>query len=337
MRAYRPDQPGGIEHLRLREEPDPVPQRGEVLVRVRATSLNYRDLLLLGGTYRLPGKGGLVPLSDAAGEVVALGPDVSRFAVGDRVINSFHPNWFGGRRAAEPASDTYGNVREGWLSEYRAVSENALVALPDSLSFEQGATLPCAAVTAWTALAGVGPSDIVLTQGTGGVSLFALQLAKLLGARVVATTSSAGRAERLRALGADDVIDYVAEPEWGKAVLDVTGGRGVDRIIEVGGPATFAQSLVAAGTHGAEIAVVGFLGEEGAPIGYMDLFRSGVSLRKVWVGSRGDTEELLRLLAVRRLEPVIDAVFPFVDAVEALRCFESRGNFGKIVIAGSLL
>jgi len=337
MRAYRPDQSGGIEHLRLREEPDPVPQRGEVLVRVRATSLNYRDLLLLGGTYRLPGRGGLIPLSDAAGEVVALGPDVTRFAVGDRVINSFHPNWFGGRRSAEPAADTYGNVREGWLSEYRAVSENSLVALPDSLSFEQGATLPCAAVTAWSALTGVGVGDVVLTQGTGGVSLFALQLAKLLGARVVATTSSAERAERLRALGADDVIDYVAEPEWGKAVLDVTGGRGADRIIEVGGPATFAQSLVAAGTHGAEIAVVGFLGEAGTPIDYMDLFRSGVSLRKIWVGSRADTEDLLRLLAVRPLEPVIDAVFPFADAVEALRRFESRGNFGKIVIAGPLL
>lgn len=336
MQVYRPDQPGSIDHLAVHDEDVPDPQRGEVLVRVRAASLNYRDLLLLGGKYPANGPQGLIPLSDAAGEVAAVGQGVTRFSVGDRVINAFHAAWFGGRLPAASTLVGYGNGQDGWLAEYRAVSENALVALPETLSFEQGATLPCAAVTAWTSLTGAAPltpADIVLTQGTGGVSLFAVQLAKLAGARVVATTSSAEKAERLKALGADTVIDYTATPEWGKAVLEATDGRGVDRVVEVGGPGTLAQSLVAAGTHGADIALVGFLGGGGSPVEFMDLFRSGATLRKIWVGSREDTEDLLKLLSVRPLEPVIDSVFPFSEAVAALRLFESRKNFGKVVVS----
>ncbi|GAB3151840.1 NAD(P)-dependent alcohol dehydrogenase [Amycolatopsis stemonae] len=318
------------------EEPVPEPQRGEVLVRVRATSLNYRDLLILRGDHFTNGPGDLIPVSDAAGEVAAVGEGVTRFAAGDRVLDAFHSNWIGGRLPAAETLRGYGNAQDGWLAEYRAVSENALVALPDSLTYEQGATLPCAAVTAWTALNGgtpLSPADVVLTLGTGGVSLFALQLAKANGARVVATTSSPEKAESLRKLGADTVIDYRATPEWGKAVLDATGGRGADRIVEVGGPGTFAQSLVAAGTHHAEIALVGFVGAEGPPVDYMDLFRSGATIRKTWVGSRDDTEDLVRRLAVRPIEPVIDSVHPFEDADAAFRRFESRENFGKVVVS----
>ena len=329
MRVYRPQSGRLVQH----DEPMPEPRHGEVLVRVRAVSLNYRDLLILNGDHFATGSGGLIPVSDAAGEVVAVGEGVTRFAVGDRVINAFHPDWIAGRMPDAVAG--YGNGRDGWLAEYRAVGEHALVALPDSLTFEQGATLPCAAVTAWTSLDGVRPGDVVLTLGTGGVSLFAVQLAKARGARVVATTSSAAKAAKLAELGADTVIDYVATPDWGKAVLEATGGRGADRIVEVGGPGTFAQSLVAAGTHHAEIALVGFVGRTGPAVDFMDLFRSGATVRKIWVGSREDTEELLRWLAVWPIEPVIDSVHSFEDAGAAFRRFEERANFGKVVIAAA--
>jgi NADPH:quinone reductase-like Zn-dependent oxidoreductase len=329
VRVYRPESGNLVQ----REEPVPEPQRGEVLVRVRATSLNYRDLLILDGDHFTNGPGNLVPVSDAAGEVVAVGDGVTRFAAGDRVLNAFHSNWIAGRLPGNLVG--YGNGQDGWLTEYRAVGEHALVALPDSLSYEQGATLPCAAVTAWTSLSGVRPGETVLTLGTGGVSLFALQLAKQHGARVVATTSSAAKAAKLTELGADVVIDYTATPEWGKAVLDATGGRGADRIVEVGGPGTFAQSLVAAGTHHADIALVGFVGTGGAPVDFMDLFRSGATIRKIWVGSREDTEDLVRWLAVRPIEPVVDSVFPFDDAVAAFERFRSRRNLGKVVVSAA--
>lgn len=327
MRVYRPESGRLVRH----EEPVPEPQRGEVLVRVRATSLNYRDLLILDGDHFTNGPGNLIPVSDAAGEVAAVGEGVTRFAVGDRVINAFHSNWIAGRLPGKLVG--YGNAQDGWLAEYRAVGEHALVALPDSLTFEQGATLPCAAVTAWTSLSGVKPGEVVLTLGTGGVSLFALQLAKQQGARVVATTSSAAKAAKLTELGADVVLDYTATPEWGKAVLDATDGRGADRIVEVGGPGTFAQSLVAAGTHHADIALVGFVGAGGAPVDFMDLFRSGATVRKIWVGSREDTEDLVGRLAVRPIEPVVDSVHPFDDAGVAFERFRSRRNLGKVVVA----
>ncbi|WP_410592181.1 zinc-dependent alcohol dehydrogenase family protein [Amycolatopsis sp. lyj-23] len=327
MRVYRP-QSG---RLVQREEPVPRPRHGEVLVRVRAVSLNYRDLLILNGEHFGSGAGALVPVSDAAGEVAAIGEGVTRFAEGDRVINAFHADWIAGRMPGTLVG--YGNGQDGWLAEYRAVREHALVALPDSLTFEQGSTLPCAAVTAWTSLDGLRPGDVVLTLGTGGVSLFAVQLAKARGARVVATTSSPEKAAKLSGLGADTVIDYVATPDWGKAVLDATGGRGANRIVEVGGPGTFAQSLVAAGTHHAEIALVGFVGRSGPAVDFMDLFRSGATVRKIWVGSRADTEDLLRWLDVWPIEPVIDSVHPFEDAGAAFRRFEQRENFGKVVIA----
>src|SRR6202165_5734823 len=252
MRTYELDRLGSLDGLVLAERDMPSPGVGEVLVRVRASSLNFRDMMILNGVYAMPVLSGRVPLSDGAGEVVAVGADVRRFKVGDRVINSFFPNFFGGSFNAMPEQPVVDH--DGWLTEYKAVSAEALVAMPGYLTFEEAATLPCVAVTAWTALSGVRAGETVLTQGKGGVSLFAVQLAKAIGAGVIATTSSPKNAARLRELGADEVIDYRASPEWGDPVRALTGGRGVDRIVEIGGPGTLAESTKGGAPGGAGVA-----------------------------------------------------------------------------------
>ena len=264
MRAYRFDSFDNLDELRLREEPDPQPQRGEVLVRVHAVSLNFRDIAMLRGRYPRKCVPGLIPASDAAGEIVAVGEGVRALKVGDRVIGAFHPRWFGGEMPSTIASDSYGAESDGWLCELKAISQEAVVRLPDALSYEEACTLPCAGLTAWTALTGPAPiraGHTVLVQGSGGVSIFALQLARAVGATVIATTSSAAKAEQLKALGAAHIVNYVDEPEWGRRVRVLTDGRGVDRVVEVGGPGTIAQSLRAVALGG-EIASIGFLSTE---------------------------------------------------------------------------
>src|SRR6266496_719414 len=223
-------------------------------MRVRASSLNYRDLMVLKGSGRGPTKLSVTPLSDGAGEVAAVGDGVSRFAVGHRVIGCFHPRWFGGPIKADYLTERLGANLDGMLAEYAVANEEAVVRMPGHLSFEEAATLPCAAVTAWAALSGhrrVTAGDTVLTQGTGGVSIFALQFARLLGAEVIGTTSSTVKAERLKALGAAAVIDYVKTPDWHEKVAELTGGRGVDCVVEIGGPGTLANSIrsLAVGGH----------------------------------------------------------------------------------------
>src|SRR6266853_546002 len=212
MHIYRLETIGSLDGLVAREEAAPVPSVGEVLVRVRASALNFRDLAVLFGTSPFPVLPGIVPVSDAAGEVEGVGPGVSTLKLGDRVVSRFLPTWYGGPRTPNP--ETYGSDRDGWLTEYKVVEAEALSLAPENLSFEEAASLPCAAVTAWSALLGVRAGDTVLTQGSGGVSLFALQLAKLLGARVIATTSSPRNGERLKLLGAGAVVDYVENPQW---------------------------------------------------------------------------------------------------------------------------
>ncbi len=334
MQSYRLEQFGSLDHLILQNEEIPQPGTGEVLVRVRASALNYRDLALLHGEYPMSCRPGLVPLSDGSGEIVAVGGGVSRFRVGDRVTNTFFPNWMGGRFPVTAIAEQYGSDRDGWLTEYKVVSQEALVSIPEYLSFEAAATLPCAAVTAWSALAGpapVSPGDTVLTLGSGGVSLFAIQLAKLRGARVIATTSSSEKAQRLKAMGADEVINYNEVSAWGEKARELTGGRGVDRVVEVGGAGTLEQSLGAT-TIGGEIAVIGFVATGPADIPFSSLYGSGASLRRNTVGSREEFEDLNRALEKHQLHPVVDRVVPFDKAREAWEHFDSRRHFGKVVI-----
>jgi alcohol dehydrogenase len=335
MRAYRFDEPNSFDALRLREEPVGAPQRGEVLVLVRAVSLNYRDIAHVLGRYVWEGNPRLIPCSDAAGEIVSLGEGVADFKPGDRVISTFHPRWFGGRPPKGVATQTYGNGVDGWLAEYKVVSQEAVVSLPDGISFEDGATLPCAATTAWTALSGGAPvraGSTVLTLGTGGVSIFAVQLAKAMGARVIATTSSAAKADRLRALGADDVVNYAEIEAWGRHVRKtLTGGAGVDCVVEVGGPATFAESLRAV-RPGGEVALIGFLSEANPGIDYFLLKSSNAVVRSIAVGDRAALEDLVRAWRDARLSPVIDTVFGFDDAKAAFAHLRAARHVGKIVI-----
>jgi len=326
MKSYRLDSFSGIEALTLHEEPRPEVGRGQVRVRVRASSLNYRDLVLAEGTY--PAKQRTIPHSDAAGEVEAVGADVRRFKVGDRVMNYFYANWVGGVRRHVP--EQYMAEHDGWLAEYRVVDAEALVAMPAHLSFEEAAALPCAGVTAWNAVAGVRPGHTVVTQGTGGVSVFALQFAKLLGGRVIVTTSTREKRARLRELGADEVIDSAATPDWASVVRELTDGYGADRIINLGGASSLEQSIAAIAQRG-QVSLVGALGP-GGPVDFFKLFWSQATYETIGVGSRSDTEEMNRAIAAKQLRPVLDRVFEFHEAKAAWQYFAKRKVFGKVVV-----
>jgi NADPH:quinone reductase-like Zn-dependent oxidoreductase len=269
-------------------------------------------------------------LSDGAGVIEAVGEGVSRFNVGDRVVPAYHPAWFGG--AARLVTDRYGIHIDGWLTEYLVLNEQSLVPIPAHLTFEEAATLPCAAVTAWSAIAGIGAGDTVLIQGTGGVSIFALQLARAAGARVIATTSSDEKASRLSALGASDVINYVTTPEWGKQVRALTDDRGVDLVVEVGGAGTIAQSIASVG-YGGQISLVGNLAPSADGMDMMQFFFAGATLKSISVGSRSDLEAMNRVIALHGIHPVIDRVFPFDAALDAFTYFETGSRFGKVVIS----
>ncbi|KQV85515.1 alcohol dehydrogenase [Rhizobacter sp. Root1221] len=328
MKICRLQKIGSIDGLELREEPTPTPGPGEVLVHIKATSLNFRDLTIVNGWSPFPLEEGRVQLSDAAGVVEAVGPGVTRFAVGDRVANNFMPGWHAG--SFREFAPQYGTQADGWMAEYRAVDQNELVAIPDSISFEDAATLPCAAVTGWNAVAGVGPQHRVLTQGTGGVSLFALQFAKARGAQVIATTSSNEKAERLRALGADHVINYAENANWGEQAKALTNGRGVDRVVEVGGPGTFAQSLKAVALSG-QVSMVGVLAQGEMP-GYLDMFLTFARFQTIATGNRQDLEDVIAAVAHNGIRPVIDSRFTFNDGKAAFEHFGKRNVFGKVVI-----
>lgn len=337
MKSYHVNLGAGLDGLILKEHDVPVPGPREVLVRVRACSLNFRELMILiMGRYPLPVRPDVIPVSDGAGEVVAVGSDVSNIKVGDRVAGVVFPYWMDGPYTRDFAAQLGGSL-DGMLTEYAILSEEGAVHIPDHLSFEEAAALPCAGVTAWNALTGGQPllaGDTVLTLGSGGVSLFALQLAKLFGTRVIATTSSEEKAERLKTLGANDVVNYRTTPDWHSAVRELTDGRGVDHVVEVGGPGTIVQSIKSTRVSG-EVATVGSLaGNSSADVGvYSTAWAGLITLRSVAIGSRAQFLAMNRAIAVNGLKPVIDRVFPFEDARAAYQYYEEIHPFGKVIIS----
>ena len=333
MKVWQVAREWSIDGMELVDRPEPEPGPGQIVVRMRAASLNYRDLLTVqgqGGTYKLP----LIPFSDGAGEVAAVGQGVSRVAVGDRVCPMFFQSWFDGGPSASGRRLALGGTRPGVLQELLVLDAEGVTRIPDHLSFAEAATLPCAALTAWRALfdeAHLRPGQTVLVQGTGGVSIFALQFAKLAGATVIVTSSSDEKLERAKALGADHTINYREVPEWGKAAADWAGGC-VDHIVEVGGKDTFRQSIEAARVGGT-ILVIGVLSGFAQQISIPSLFSKNLRVIGLSVGSRKMFENMAAAIGHNRLKPVIDQTLDFTEVPDALRLMQQAGHFGKIAIA----
>ncbi len=323
-------QPGGLVPVK---RPVPEPGPGQVRIKMRAASLNYRDLLTVKGLYNPRQPLPLVPLSDGVGVVDALGPGVTRWKEGDRVCPIFAQAWLCGPPSKEALRSTLGGPLDGTLAEWMVLGEEGLVAAPAHLTDAEAAALPCAALTAWNALVTLGglkPGWTVLTLGTGGVSLFALQFARLQGARVVATTSNKDKAQRLLELGADQVLNYKEDPKWGRTVRELTGG-GADLVVEVGGAGTLEQSLQAV-RPGGRIALIGVLSGTRSQLDVIPVLMNQVRLQGVFVGSRQDFLAMNRALADSGLRPVIDKVFPFQEAPAALAHLESGRHFGKVCL-----
>jgi NADPH:quinone reductase-like Zn-dependent oxidoreductase len=336
MKAVEIRQMGSFDGLKVVERPEPKPGQGQALVRLRAASLNYRDLLLPRAQLPMFGDSvGRIPLSDGAGEVVEVGSGVNRVAVGDRVACNALPHWVAGDLQPENLVGGLGFDVDGTLAELAVFDAKALVKLPDYMTFAEGASLPCAGVSAWTCLTegrqSIRAGETVLVLGSGGVSLFALQFAKAFGARVIATTSSPKKAEQLRALGADATINYHERPDWDAAVLELTGGRGVDRVVEIGGVGTFMRS--AASTRvGGTLSCVGFVAGREGGIDLMGLIVRTLSVHFYIMGSRVQFEAMLAAMDLHRIHPVIDRTFNMADIVEAYAYLESGQHVGKIVI-----
>ncbi len=337
MRAFRIHDFSGADGLHLDTVPTPEPGAGQVLVRVRAASLNYRDLLVAKGLYNPKLPLPIVPLSDAAGEVVAVGSGVEHVKPGDRVAGLFFQRWLTSKLTEAGAKSALGGAIPGVLAESVVLEENGVIPIPSHLSFEEAATLPCAAVTAWHALfeeGKVSAGETVLVQGTGGVSLFALQLAQLAGARVIVTSSSDEKLARAKELGASEVINYKKNPDWDQVARELTHGAGVDQIIEVGGTGTLPRSLKAAAIGG-RISMIGVLSGGAGEIPLFPVLMKSLRIQGIYVGSRAMFEAMNRAISLHKLRPVIDRVFPFEEAPAALRHLESGSHFGKVVIRGA--
>ena len=334
MKAFEIQNKFGLDSLTLTERPDLKPSHGQVLIKLRSLSLNYRDLMVVKGLYNPKLPLPLIPFSDGVGEVVAVGEGVTRVNIGDRVAGIFFQKWLAGELTAEKAESALGGAIEGMLAEYVVLHEDGVVRVPEHLTDEEAASLPCAAVTAWNALftsGGLKAGDTVLIQGTGGVSIFALQFALLAGARVIATSSSDEKLERVLQLGASDGINYKQTPDWSKKVRELTAGDGVDYVVEVGGAGTLSESLRAV-RYGGQISLIGVLTGGSAEINTASILMKNVKVQGIYVGSREMFEAMNSAIALHKLHPVCDRVFPFHEAPEALKYMETGSHFGKICI-----
>ncbi len=333
MRFYAIESEFGIENLKVLEREIPKPGFGRVLVKMRAASLNYRDLLVIGGRYSnmpLP----LVPFSDGAGEVIEIGNGVARWKPGDRVAGIFFQSWFSGRIDENVAKSALGGPTPGVLAEFVVFHEDGLVPIPHHLSYEEGATLPCAGVTAWNALTSgkITCGQTVLTLGSGGVSTFALQFAKAAGARIIVTSGDDRKIGRMIEMGASHGINYKAVPDWGNRVVELTEGIGVDLVVEVGGLGTFGKSLQAV-RCGGHVSLIGVLSGRSGEADPMPAIRKGLRIQGIFVGSREMFEAMNRAVALHQIRPLIDRVFPFESVKEALRYLQSGAHMGKVVVA----
>lgn len=338
MRRYEIHEPKGIASLQCVEVEAPRPGPGQVLIDMKAWSLNYRDLAMPRGGY--PGNDKvlrappLIPVSDGAGEVLAVGAGVKDFAPGDRVLASFFQGWIDGELTQEGRATALGGAIDGLLAEHVVLDAAGVVAAPPSLSFEQAATLPCAGLTAWAALIAAGSyaGQNVLLLGTGGVSILGLQLAKAMGQRVIITSSSGQKLERARRLGADEVINYSEQPDWDERARQLTGGVGVDHVLEVGGAGTLERSLRAT-RIGGTVSLIGVLtGQPAQNPSPLEVMWKRITLRGIYIGSRRMLEELCRAVEVNHIVPVIDRVFGFDVVADAYRYLKSGQHFGKVVI-----
>jgi NADPH:quinone reductase-like Zn-dependent oxidoreductase len=338
MKTYHITGPSGLDAITLADISEPVLGPHDVLVEMKAWSLNYRDLGMPYGGYLKNDKAKtnppLVPLSDGAGEVVAVGDSVKRFKVGDRVAGCFFQEWIGGELTDAQISSALGGAIDGLLSERVALNENGLVSIPSSLDFEQAATLPCAAVTAWQALAlgNLKAGQTVLMLGTGGVSVFALQFAKAFGARTIITSSSDQKLEKAKEMGADETINYRSTPDWDQEVLKLTSGHGVDNVVEVGGAGTLEKSMASAKVSG-RVSLIGVLTgmPEQNPSPMLALFKR-LTVQGIYVGSRDMFENMNNAIEANSILPVIDRRFSFNEVRAAYEYLKSGSHFGKVVI-----
>ena len=323
----------GIENVGVIDRPEPKPGAGQVLVKMKAWSLNYRDLMMVKGLYNPKLKLPFTPLSDGVGEVIGVGDGVTRVKVGERVAGCFMQRWVAGALTDAAAKSALGGAIEGVAAEQVVLHEDGVVTVPKHLSDEEAATLPCAALTAWNALVTHGQlkaGDSVLVQGTGGVSIFALQFALVMGARVIATSSSNAKLERLKQMGAKGGINYKETPAWDEKVRELTAGQGVDHVVEVGGAGTFNQSLKSV-RLGGTISLIGVLAGKGEP-NLMPVLMKGVCVQGIFVGNREMFEAMNRAIALHQFKPVVDRVFDFKDIQAAFKHMESGAHFGKVCV-----